>query len=530
MVVNRDREWIPTREQDCSQISMMAHTSPTPCARRVSLRDLLPNASFVDCADVITTSVRADSRKVRPGDLFACLPGLNTHGLDHADEAIRRGAVALLTEVPVFDLELPQCVVANARAAFAKVCYALANSPHRKLKCVGITGTNGKTTTCWMLRSILEASGQRAGLWGSVEYDLGGQRRLASLTTPEPDESAQLFSQMLANRCEWAVLELSSQGLHQQRVAGVELEAAGITGISHDHLDYHGDFAEYANAKAEIARLIKPNQDLIYNCDDRSREAFKTVLKSAQSTVGFSRAGRVGADFAVSIVDQTLDGTRIRVEAEGTPIIIDLKTIGELNVSNAACAISLARSLGIEWPAIQFGLSRFNGVPGRLERVRVVSNVHCFVDFAHTPDALEQTLASLRPLVPGRLICVFGAGGNRDGSKRPLMGRAVRRADSLFLTNDNPRNEDPLQILNQIRQGVRQHPEAVTIQPDRELAIHQAVRMTEPGDCLVIAGKGHETVQQIGPLSIPFNDKEIATQALLNRWQFSTSVPRSIPA
>jgi UDP-N-acetylmuramoyl-L-alanyl-D-glutamate--2,6-diaminopimelate ligase len=380
----------------------------------------------------------------------------------------------------------------------------------------GVTGTNGKTTVTWMLRSILQYAGFPAGVLGTVEYHDGVHSEPAPLTTPDSRTLSQWLARMAARGTMHAAIELSSHALHQHRAAGTLLRAGVVTNITRDHFDYHGDFDEYRRCKSHIAELVLPGGKLFLNRDDAGSWSLRelTTARCELATFGLSPE----ADVAGQILEASLMDTRFRFSLQGgRSYECRLSLVGRHNVSNALAAAAVADHLGIAAEAIVGGLERFRAAPGRLERIDAGQPFDVFVDYAHTDDALRRCLQGLRSVAAGRLICVFGAGGNRDRSKRPLLGQAAGLADVPIVTSDNPRSEDPLQIIDDILAGLRELNREPLIEPDRRAAIAQAIALARPGDCVLVAGKGHEREQIVGDQRLPFDDRDVTRTLLQER-------------
>jgi len=496
---------------------------PCPAIRRfdlphglvtVDLRRLFPHASFVGGTGIFAAHATDRSHLCRPNSVFAIIRGTRDDGARYIADAISRGATALLTDRPQPGVHVPQCIVPDVRRAFAELCSALAAHPSRNLALAGVTGTNGKTTTTWLIRALLRAAGHQAGLLGTIEYHDGVNSLPARMTTPDPATLNEWLGAMVTHRTTCAALEVSSHALDQKRLAGNLLDAAVLTNITHDHLDYHGTFEAYRTAKCRIFDLLKPTGHAIVNLDD---EGSRSCLPAAPRRV-FTYSLRSSADFHGTILDATPAGTHFRVDAPGWSREFCTTLVGEHNISNTVAAIAVAHSLELDLDAIQRGLSNFRGVPGRLEAIDAGQPFPVYVDYAHTPDALRRVLGALRPLVRGRLICVFGAGGDRDQAKRPLMGQAVaEQADLPVVTSDNPRSEDPRTILDQIVAGMAGSQRRPFIEPDRRQAIRWALQHAGPDDLVLIAGKGHETEQVVGQERRHFDDREVALECLRER-------------
>ena len=405
--------------------------------RLVSLRRLFPQASFVGCGDVHVQDVTSDSRQVTRDCIFAAIPGSKLHGLDFVQDAVQRGASAILTSQPLANVNVPQCIVRDCRVAYARLCDALAGTPTSWLRITGVTGTNGKTTTTWMLRSILNAAERQCGVIGTVEYHDGRKSHAASLTTPDARTTFRLLHSMVDAGCTHAALELSSHSLDQQRVAGVPLSAAILTNVTQDHFDYHSDFETYLAAKSRMIKYVSPGGAIVINIDDAgSRSLLEAARASGRRVLTCSvsecQAGSDPVDVRAEVVTETLNGTHFQLlsrHSEESRVDVQLALPGLHNVSNAIQAAAVAIHFGIPASVIADGLQSLPVVPGRLEPITAGQDFHVFVDYAHTDDALRRVVQSLKSLTSGRVLCVFGAGGDRDQSKRPLLAQAASLAD-----------------------------------------------------------------------------------------------------
>jgi UDP-N-acetylmuramoyl-L-alanyl-D-glutamate--2,6-diaminopimelate ligase len=462
--------------------------------------------------DVDVTALHYDARAVTPGSVFFCVRGFTADGHRYAPEAVANGAVALVVDHPL-DLEIPEVRVEDVRAAMAPAAARFNGDPTAALAMVGITGTNGKTTTSFLTRALLEASGRSTGLVGTVTSWVAGVERPVVRTTPEAIDLQRLFADMRDGGDVAAVMEVSSHALSLGRADAIHWDVAAFTNLTQDHLDFHSDMEDYFLAKRKLFEVAaEQGATLIVNVDDaygaRLAEDFPQAL-----TIGIDapdaalRATDLAAGPASS--DFTLDGMGgIRLTA---PLP------GRFNVLNSLVAIAAARALGADDVTIAAALPGAGGVPGRFEPVDAGQDFAVIVDYAHKPDALDNVLRTARELAGGhRLIVVVGAGGDRDRGKRPLMGEAAaRHADAVVLTSDNPRSEDPEAILDAIAEGAG--PGAVRIS-DRREAIDHAIAQAASGDVVVIAGKGHETYQEVaGGLKLPFDDRAVAREALRAR-------------
>ncbi len=450
-----------------------------------------------------------DARRVEPGALFACVSGLKADGHDFAPDAVARGAAALLVERPL-PLDVPQLLVEDARTAMALAADAFFDYPTRDLAVVGVTGTNGKTTTAFLLYAILAAAGRRPGLLGTVESRIGGERRAVTRTTPEAIDLQRTFREMLDAGDRSCAMEASSHGAELRRLLGVRFAALVFTNLSQDHLDLHGTMEAYFDAKRRL--FAEPDPDgnrppAAVNVGDAHGSRLAEDLRALGErplTFGFAD----DADVRPDELELTPTGTRFHAAG----LSFAPRLLGRFNVENVLAAVAGARLLDIEDDAIVRGVEHVAGVPGRFEGVDEGQPFAVIVDYAHTPEALENVLAEARRLARNRVTCVFGCGGDRDRTKRPLMGAVVSRlADRAIVTSDNPRSEEPGAIIEEILRGMEGEYE---VEPDRAEAIALAVAGADEGDVVVIAGKGHEQGQEFADRTIPFDDREVARDAL----------------
>lgn len=495
-------------------------------------------------ADPIVRGLAYDSRRVCPGDLFVALRGAVTDGHDYLAQARALGAVAFVVETaPANDVagDLPVVVVPDARRALAPLAARFYGDPASELRLVGVTGTNGKTSTTYLVESILQRAGARTGLIGTVEIRYAGERQPAVNTTPESLDLQRLLRSMVTLGVEAAVMEVSSHGLELGRVAGCHFAVGAFTNLTQDHLDFHGSMEAYLASKARLFRdHLAPGGAAVVNVDDPAGARLVAIARERGAEVWrcSRRAGatRDEAELRVLSARTSLDGTQARLAwPDGAEQDVALPLIGDFNVENLLVACGIAGALGLPRDAIAEGVARCPQVPGRVERVRPSAAdalaPGVLVDYAHTPDAVEKLLASVRPLAQGtgRLIAVFGCGGDRDRRKRPLMAEAVaRRADVAIATSDNPRTEDPDAILRDVEEGLRSlarvEPEALgpasgcyAIVRDRREAIERAIAIAGDEDTVVLAGKGHEDYQIVGREKLPFDDRQEARRALDRR-------------
>lgn len=484
-----------------------------PLPHSVSLHRLFPQASFVGCGDIAANDVTEDSRQASTGAVFAALPGTRVDGARFAVEAVARGCKAILTEKPLAEVRAPQCVVPDARAAYARLCDAVLGHPARHLKVAGVTGTNGKTTTSWWIRSILNAAGHRCGLLGTILCDDGQQAQEAGQTTPDSKSLARWLRQMVEAECSHCSIEVSSHALDQRRTAGIRLTAAAITNVTQDHFDYHGNFENYLTAKLKIVSEIAPGGVLAVNADDPHADRFIATGRAfGVKTVTYGID--IDADVRATILDESLDGTlcEFTLNAIRTRLLVPIPA--RHNVSNALAAAMVTSHLGVTQTDIVRGIEDAPPVPGRLERVDCGQSFHVFVDYAHTDDAIRRVVTCLKQVCSGRVFCVFGAGGDRDRTKRPKMARAASLADVVVVTSDNPRTESPQSIIEEILAGLPAGFSAFHVDPERRTAIEWALSEARAGDCVLIAGKGHEPYQIIGRENFPFDDRDVVRELL----------------
>ena len=456
------------------------------------------------------TGIEYDSRKVKAGTLFVAVPGFKADGHDFVDMARQKGAVAAVVERKVAGVDLPQIVVPDARTALAKLAYNFYLPEIARVKLVGITGTNGKTTSALLMQSVIEAGGQRCGLIGTIAYEFGGQQVPAWNTTPEAPDICRMLFEMSQKDYAYCVLEVSSHGLALKRVEGLSFAAGLFTNLSRDHLDFHRSEEEYFNAKAHLFDLLARDGRAAVNIDDPYGQKLADRLGESAVTFGLSSRARVTA----TRWETRIDGVELEITTGRETWTVVSALTGFFNIYNILGVAATAVALGLPGSAVQKGIAAVKTVPGRLEMIPLNNGARVFIDYAHTPDALQKALQTLRGVAEGRLIVLFGAGGDRDRGKRPLMGKvAVELADEVFVTSDNPRSEDPDAIIADIVNGLNEHTNWRKI-TDRRQAIHQAVRSLQSGDVLLIAGKGHETYQEINGVKHPFDERQMVREAI----------------
>jgi UDP-N-acetylmuramoyl-L-alanyl-D-glutamate--2,6-diaminopimelate ligase len=464
--------------------------------------------------DVPCTGVAYDSRQVKRGSVFVALPGQKADGAAFAPQAISAGAVAVVSERAAA-AGAPWIVVADARLALAHLAAEFFGHPSRQMTVVGITGTNGKTTTSYLMQAIFEAAGTRSGLMGTVTYRIGDRETTATRTTPEAPEVQDLMRQMVDAGCGACVMEVSSHALAMHRVDGIRFAAGVYTNLTRDHLDFHQDMESYFAAKRRLFELLPADAPAVVNVDD-PRGTSLTEIVDRPVTYAINR----DADVTPGPLTFGLDGLTFDVRMPQGVAHVKSKLVGKPNVYNILAAAATAATLGVPIKAIEQGLQKLAGVPGRFELASAAhDDITVVVDYAHTDDALRNLLETARPLASRRLITVFGAGGDRDKTKRPLMGMvAARLSDVVVITSDNPRGEDPERIIDEVKRGaapeMRQgNAEVLTIADRREAIVH-AIDRASAGDVVLIAGKGHEKYQEIGGRVTPFDDVAVAREAL----------------
>jgi UDP-N-acetylmuramoyl-L-alanyl-D-glutamate--2,6-diaminopimelate ligase len=505
----------------------------------VTLRELLERVAFRLKAEATesptesgdlrlqaeVSSVAYDSRQVTPGALFVALRGVNADGARFAAQAIANGAIAIVAETaPPAGIAVPWVQVPSARAALAQLAAEFHGHPSEELALVGITGTNGKTTTSYVLASIFEAAGIKCGRIGTIGHQVGGRELDAARTTPEAPELQQMLRDMLKAGCGACVMEVSSHALALRRADNLRFAAGIFTNLTRDHLDFHGDMESYFSAKRRLFEILPDGAVGVINVDDR-RGA--DLLSAARRPVTY--AIDAAADVRPGPLTFSLDGLSFEVRTPRGTFHVRSPLVGRPNAYNILAASAAAMALDLPFSAIEAGISSLESVPGRFQVVSdPTDDVRIIVDYAHTDDALKNLLETARPLATGRLVTVFGCGGDRDRTKRPLMGAvAARLSDLVIVTSDNPRSEDPEKIIEEIRRGIvmpadRIAPKGQKSTPslaivDRREAIERAIREAKPGDLLLIAGKGHEKYQTIGDRRLPFDDVEVARAALARR-------------
>lgn len=493
----------------------------------MTLRELVSNLTRVTVAgslDPEVSAITASSREVAPGLIFAAIRGTTLDGHRFINDALAAGATAILSEsAPSLEFEGPATWlhVPDSREALSILASAFAGNPSKDLSIVGVTGTNGKTTTAFLVHHLMKASWHRAGLLGTILVDDGETTSTAKHTTPGSIELSGLLSRMVDNGCRGAAMEVSSHGIHQKRVSSTAFDACIFTNLTQDHLDYHGTLENYFKAKADwfhdlAANPLGKKPVAVINTDDAYGAELAVSLEGKMPVIKFGF--NVHCDFRANNFRQSARGMEFELTAKGKSFLVRAPLIGRFNVYNLLAAIAGVSACGIRPRDAVASLADAPQVPGRMENVGNAGGATVFVDYAHTPDALENACRTLRELNPRRLITVFGCGGDRDKGKRPLMGGAAsRNSDACIITSDNPRSEDPLAIIADVEKGMVG--KTFRSVPDRSEAIDLAVRSSLSGDIVLIAGKGHETTQQFSDSTVDFDDRKHASKALRDRAQ-----------
>ncbi|QOS67222.1 UDP-N-acetylmuramoyl-L-alanyl-D-glutamate--2,6-diaminopimelate ligase [Eggerthella guodeyinii] len=476
----------------------------------------------IDCtilgnADDEVSGIAYRSDRVQPGDAFFCVVGMTSDGHSFAQDAIDRGAKVLVVQRKVYladATDVTEIVVKDTRKAMAAAAANFYDHPSQNLALVGITGTNGKTTTTYLVEHIARVAGKRTGVIGTVGIRIGDAAEKSAHTTPESPDLQQLFARMRDARCDVVAMEVSSHALDLDRTWDTAFAVTAFSNLTQDHLDYHHTFEAYFEAKARLFSKDYPAKRVICIDDKWGKELLRrcSVAEDSVVTTGFDPSAQihpVDVQYAPTHTTVTLD-------VRGSLHTFDYPLVGRFNVENIMCAFGIGLQLGFPAGVIVEALEEAPQIPGRLERVSApnTGGVSVFVDYAHTPDALEKALASIMALTPGRTICVFGCGGDRDASKRPIMGRAALAADHAVVTSDNPRTEDPQAIIEDIVSGMGSGADRFEVEADRRAAIARAIAQAKAGDSILIAGKGHEDYQLVGDQVLSFDDRIVAAEEL----------------
>lgn len=463
-----------------------------------------------DVGDIEIEGVACDSRAVRRGHLFIAVAGTKLDGHRFVREAIERGAVAVVVEKDVsLDDGIAKICVKDTRGALAKIADEFYGTPSEKIRCVGITGTNGKTTISYLIDSIISAAGHKAGIIGTINYRIGERVIPSTNTTPGPIELRNFMNEMVRNSIDYAVMEVSSHALDQRRVEGIKFTVAVFTNLSGEHLDYHRTLGEYFNAKAKLFEGLGKDSCALVNLDDEWGRKLLGRSKGKIMTYGV----KSDAQFRASEIDLSLNGAKFAVDSPRGRLDISTRLIGLHNIYNIVASIAAGVCLEFSLDSIKRGIENLVSVSGRLEPIDCGQPFRLFIDYAHTDDALYNVLCALKPMISKRIIVVFGCGGQRDRAKRPRMGSvASELADFVIVTSDNPRSEEPEAIAKEVVTGIKTKDYQVIL--DRQEAIKEALSKAKEGDCVLIAGKGHETHQILKNTTVAMDDREIARKIL----------------
>ncbi|XEC94241.1 UDP-N-acetylmuramoyl-L-alanyl-D-glutamate--2,6-diaminopimelate ligase [Paenibacillus tarimensis] len=491
------------------------------------LIDLLTIAEATGDTEVEITGIKMHSGHVGPGDLFVCVPGIPGFLEDrhhYAEEAVKAGAAAVVVERDI-EIAVPTVKVADARYAMAVFAAHFNGYPSRDINVIGVTGTNGKTTTVFMIEFLLDYAGYETGLMGNLGTKIASGMLETDINTQEPPKLQSNLKKMKDARADYCAMEVSSQGLHMGRVLGCEFKTAVFTNLTLDHLDYHGSMEDYLAAKgllfSRLGNSFHPDPSkrkfAILNADDPASAYFRKMTAAQVLTYGIHSA----ADVMAKDIRLSAQGTQFNLISFAGTAPIQIRMVGTFNVYNALAAIATALAERIPLDVMREGLAAFNGVPGRMEVIDEGQNFLVLADYAHTPDGLDNVLATVRAFANRKVITVFGCGGDRDRTKRPVMGElAAKYSDFVIVTSDNPRSEDPGEILKDIETGLKDHgissADYLLIE-DRKQAIFEAIRLAEPEDVVVIAGKGHETYQILKGRTIDFDDRTTAREAIIQK-------------
>ena len=473
-----------------------------------SLNQILENVRVVqkhNYSDCQIEKITYNSREITDNSLFVAIRGYTTDGHEYLKEAEKKGAVAAIVEKPISDVRIPQVEVVNSRDILAQIVVNFFQPELSQMRLIGITGTNGKTTTSFLIKSIMESAGIKCGLIGTIHYQIGKEQRNAWNTTPESADLCRMFYEMYNSGQRACVLEVSSHALALRRVNYLEFETAVFTNLTQDHLDFHKNMEEYFTAKKSLFSLLKANGTAVINCKDGYGQNLIQSLDCNIVSFGSGKSGDVRADSWQS----SIDGLDLKISTVNDVLELKSPLIGEFNVENILAAVSAGLALGIDNKNIKAGIENASIIPGRLETIKLDNDVTAVVDYSHTPDALEKALKVLRKLTRKQLWVVFGCGGDRDKTKRPIMGSiASSLADRIIITSDNPRSENPDEIISDIISGIEEK-NSFIVESNRKKAIESALRETTQGDTLLIAGKGHEDYQEINGIKHPFDDRLI---------------------
>ncbi|MEK6246645.1 MAG: UDP-N-acetylmuramoyl-L-alanyl-D-glutamate--2,6-diaminopimelate ligase [Planctomycetales bacterium] len=476
----------------------------------LSMADLLPKATFHGASDIWFTSCCSDASSCRRGDVFVAVIDVDGDGHESISRAVKRGVTGIITERLVPNCEVPVCIVPDTRIALGEISHALAGFPSRRINVVGVTGTHGKTTTTCLIKSVFKAAGLESGIMNTMGYCDGQRTSPAAITTPPAPILANYLARMRDNGCTHGIVEMSSESLAQHQTSGIELDVACVTNVHSGHLDYHGNAQNYREAKWRMLEQLRTQGLAVLNADDDVCCEFLDQFAGPALTIAMQRP----AELTGTVMERLPSEQTFLLQCGSDSIPVRTHIIGDHHVYNCLTAAAVGLAYRIDLPTIVRGLEVVDQLPGRLQRIECGQPFNVFVDDARTPEALEISLRTLREITQGRLICVFGAKGERDRQQRPLMGQAIAKmADLTVLTEDSPRHEDSAAIVEQVLQGMRDAPEVI-VELDRACAIDTALSVAEAGDCVLITGRGHQTHQLIGRQQVYFDDREVASMLL----------------
>jgi UDP-N-acetylmuramoyl-L-alanyl-D-glutamate--2,6-diaminopimelate ligase len=487
--------------------------------RPIKLQEIIKGLDTIDIIGDLAADVKGityDSRKVNAGDLFIALKGQRFDGALCTKEALSKGAVALMSwrEIPNLPKGFPCILVHDARISLAILSRNFFRKPDEKIQVIGVTGTNGKTSVCYFLEAALSAAGVTSGVLGTITYRIGKKAVPAERTTPESPDIHAFLEKLNSSGLKHCLMEVSSHAIALKRVHQIRFHQMIFTNLTRDHLDFHQTMEEYFQTKSQVFAELAPGAHAVINIDSPWGKMLLQRSKGTIVTYGRSEE----ADFHIEEIQPSLAGTRFALRARGDHFMLSLSLVGLPNVYNATASFAASLLSGYDPEAIINGIEQCTYIPGRFEKIDEGQNFTLIIDYAHTDDALENLLRSLQEIKTGRLITVFGCGGDRDRTKRPKMGAAaVKHSDFVIVTSDNPRGEEPEAIITEIESGIKEVPESSSkywTLADRKQAIQEAVNMAEAGDTIVIAGKGHEPHQQIKDTFIPFDDREVAARMI----------------
>jgi UDP-N-acetylmuramoyl-L-alanyl-D-glutamate--2,6-diaminopimelate ligase len=455
------------------------------------------------------TSIAYDSRRVTPDGLFVAVRGFTVDGHKYLQKAFDNGAAAAIVEEADLNIDRVQCIISDTRAALPVLAYNFYSKEIAGMRLIGVTGTNGKTTTAYLVKSLLDQAGYHAGMIGTIAHVVGQKSVVANNTTPESVDICAMLAEMHMAGQEDCVMEVSSHALALHRVDGLKYKVAVFSNLTRDHLDFHADMEEYFQVKKKLFHLLDDDGTAVVNLDDPYGARLYEELDA--NKIGFSV--NQSADVAMIHGESTLEGVRFTAATPAGEIEINSSLLGDFSFANILSVIAVGIALKMDPGKIKAGIEAMHAVPGRLEKVRLDGGRLAVVDYSHTPDALEKALKTLRPLTPGKLKVVFGCGGNRDKVKRPQMGEiAARLADEVFVTSDNPRFEEPAAIIEDILAGIPQR-ETIRVEENRRTAIGLAIKNSSDGDVILVAGKGHEDYQEIKGVKYPFSDRLVIEES-----------------